>query len=60
VESWSGWRDRHGGQPAWAREREWGTVDDVGDRYVLASEAPMEFSGHQVVVRDGKLEIASD
>jgi len=46
--------------PAWAREREWGTVEDVGNRYVIAAEAPMEFSGHQVVVRDGKVEIATD
>ncbi len=46
--------------PEWARARGWGTVEGVGNRYVLAAEAPMEFSGHQVVLRDGHLEIAPD
>jgi 3-oxoacyl-[acyl-carrier protein] reductase len=47
--------------PAWAREHHNSlTVDAVGNRYVLAADAPMEFSGHQVVVRDGALAIASD
>jgi 3-oxoacyl-[acyl-carrier protein] reductase len=32
-------------------------IEMVGDRYLLAAEAPMEYSGHQLVVRDGKLEI---
>lgn len=60
------WRAGGGGgivtdvSPVWAQDRGWGEVSDVGDRYVVAAEAPMEFSGHQVVVRDGKLEIASD
>ncbi|MBM2810776.1 MAG: dehydrogenase [Chloroflexi bacterium] len=48
--------------PEWAR-RDTGSavmVDAIGDRYVIAAEAPMEFSGHQVVVRDGRLQIASD
>jgi NAD(P)-dependent dehydrogenase (short-subunit alcohol dehydrogenase family) len=46
--------------PAWAQGRGWGEVDEVGDRYVIAADAPMEFSGHQVRVMDGKLEISSD
>lgn len=60
------WKAGNGGgtvtedSPDWARLREWGTVEDVGDRYVIAAEASMEFTGHQVVVKDGKLEIASD
>lgn len=45
--------------PEWARERgRW--VESVGNRYVLAAEAPMELSGHQIVVRDGQLAIAPD
>ncbi len=32
-------------------------IDSVGDRYVLAAEAPMEFSGHQIVFVDGALAI---
>lgn len=45
--------------PEWAREARLSRgVETVGTRYVIAAEAPMEFSGHQVVVRDGKLEIA--
>ena len=60
------WRAGAGGgivtedSPDWARAREWGTVEEIGNRYVIAAEAPMEFSGHQVLVRDGKLEIASE
>ena len=47
--------------PEWARQNEYLThVDAVGNRYVIAAEAPMEFSGNQVAVRDGKLEIAND
>lgn len=48
--------------PAWThrQDRPVIMVDAVGDRYVIASEAPMEFSGHQVIVRDGKLLIADD
>src|SRR5581483_4010783 len=42
--------------PEWSRARTEGRfVDTVGKRYVIAAEAPMEFSGHQVVVRDGRL-----
>jgi NAD(P)-dependent dehydrogenase (short-subunit alcohol dehydrogenase family) len=32
-------------------------VDAVGDRYLLAAEAPMELSGHHVAVEDGRLVI---
>lgn len=46
--------------PDWARERTWGTVDGVGNNYVIAAQASMDFSGHQVRVRNGQLEIASD
>jgi len=47
--------------PEWARKSASAVhVDEVGDRYVIAAEAPMEFSGSQVQVRDGKLEVASD
>jgi NAD(P)-dependent dehydrogenase (short-subunit alcohol dehydrogenase family) len=47
--------------PEWARQSaEMAQIDTVGDRYVIAAEAPMEFSGAQVTVRDGKLEIAND
>ncbi len=45
--------------PEWARQRLPG-VDAVGDRYLLAAEAPMELSGEQVVVKDGVLTIAPD
>jgi hypothetical protein len=45
--------------PEWAHERgRW--VESVGNRYVLAAEAPMELSGHQIVVKDGQLAIAAD
>ncbi len=30
-------------------------ADEVGDRYLLAAEAPMELTGSQVTVKDGKL-----
>ena len=33
-------------------------VEAVGNRYVLAAEAPMEMSGHSLTVRDGVLQIA--
>ena len=33
-------------------------IESVGNRYVIAAEAPMEFTGHQVSVRNGVLEIA--
>jgi NAD(P)-dependent dehydrogenase (short-subunit alcohol dehydrogenase family) len=47
--------------PEWARQNEGSTlVDSVGNRYVVAAEAPIEFSGHQVFVRDGQLHIAND
>jgi meso-butanediol dehydrogenase/(S,S)-butanediol dehydrogenase/diacetyl reductase len=45
--------------PEEARRRMRG-VDEVGNRYVLAAEAPMELSGHQVIVKDGVLAIAPD
>ena len=46
--------------PEWARLSGMSPVDVVGNRYVVAAEAPMEFSGHQIVVRDAKLEIVED
>lgn len=48
--------------PDWTRQQDRPVimVDEVADRYVIAAEAPMEFSGHQVLVRDGKLLIAED
>jgi len=47
--------------PEWAKEAGVGRgVEAVGNRYVIAAEAPMEFSGHQILVRDGKIEIAPD
>jgi NAD(P)-dependent dehydrogenase (short-subunit alcohol dehydrogenase family) len=47
--------------PEWARSNPGSTmVEAVGNRYVIAAEAPIEFSGHQVFVRDGKLYIATD
>jgi 3-oxoacyl-[acyl-carrier protein] reductase len=47
--------------PEWARQNEYLTqIDAVGNRYVIAAEAPMEFSGNQVAVRDGQLIIAQD
>ena len=45
--------------PIWARERMRG-VDVVGNRYVLGAEAPMELSGNQVTVADGKLVAMKD
>ena len=47
--------------PEWAHEAGLSrTVDTVGNRYVMAAEAGMEFSGHQIAVRDGQLIIAQD
>jgi NAD(P)-dependent dehydrogenase (short-subunit alcohol dehydrogenase family) len=47
--------------PEWARQREGAVhVDAVGNRYVIAAEAAIEFTGHQVFVQDGKLYIATD
>lgn len=47
--------------PQWARESSRpAQVDSVGDRYVLAAQAPMAFSGHQVTVRDGALAVVED
>ena len=47
--------------PEWSRQRTDGRgVDSVGNRYILAAEAPMEFSGRQVMVRDGQLAIADE
>ena len=31
------------------------SVEVIGDRYVLCAQAPMEMSGEQVDVQDGKL-----
>jgi NAD(P)-dependent dehydrogenase (short-subunit alcohol dehydrogenase family) len=45
--------------PEAARARMAG-VDIVGNRYVIAAEAPMELSGHQVVVEKDTLAIAPD
>ena len=36
------------------------SVETVGNRYVMAAEAGMEFSGHQIAVREGQLVIARD
>jgi hypothetical protein len=47
--------------PAWARENEaMLQIDAVGNRYVLAAEAPMEMSGEQVAVRNGELVVVED
>jgi 3-oxoacyl-[acyl-carrier protein] reductase/2-hydroxycyclohexanecarboxyl-CoA dehydrogenase len=47
--------------PEWSQSNPGSTtVEDIGNRYVLAAEAPMELTGHQVVVRNGKLEAADD
>ena len=46
--------------PAEARARMASVADVVGTRYLLAAEAPMEFSGHQLDFRDGALEVAHD
>jgi 3-oxoacyl-[acyl-carrier protein] reductase len=48
--------------PEWARnqDRPVAMVEDIGDKFLIIAEAPLEFSGHQVRVRDGKLEIAPD
>ena len=32
----------------------------VGNRFIIAAEAPMEFSGHMVNIRDGKVVLAPD
>jgi NAD(P)-dependent dehydrogenase (short-subunit alcohol dehydrogenase family) len=45
--------------PQEARERMPGP-DVVGDRFVLAAEAPLEFSGQLLTVKDGKLAIRED
>jgi NAD(P)-dependent dehydrogenase (short-subunit alcohol dehydrogenase family) len=34
-------------------------VNIVGNRYVLAMDAPMEMSGHTITLKDGRLEVAS-
>ncbi len=42
--------------PQWARETSLSrSVDTVGDRYVLAAEAPMELSGLQIMAKEGQL-----
>lgn len=46
--------------PAEARARMSSVADVVGIRYLLAAEAPMEFSGHQINFSDGALSIAED
>ena len=47
--------------PQWARvSSRPAQVESVGDRYVLAAQASMDFSGHQVTVRDGALAIVED
>jgi NAD(P)-dependent dehydrogenase (short-subunit alcohol dehydrogenase family) len=47
--------------PEWSRSNPGSTrVEDIGNRYVLAAEAPMELTGHQVMVRDGKLVAVDD
>ena len=47
--------------PQWARESPRpAQIESVGDRYVLAAQAGMEFSGCQVTVRDGALAIVED
>jgi NAD(P)-dependent dehydrogenase (short-subunit alcohol dehydrogenase family) len=46
--------------PAEARARMMSVADVVGDRYLLAAEAPMELSGNQIAVEDGKLVAAPD
>lgn len=47
--------------PEWSQSNSGSTrVEDIGNRYVLAAEAPMELTGHQLVVRNGKLEPAND
>jgi 3-oxoacyl-[acyl-carrier protein] reductase len=48
--------------PDWARNqgRPVPVVEDIGDKFVIIAEAPIEFSGHQVRVRAGKVEIATD
>ena len=45
--------------PEWARRR-MHTVEEVGDRYVLAAEAPMDLTGQQIIVKDGTPAIAPD
>ena len=35
-------------------------LESIGNRYVLAAEAPMELSGHQITVSDGALVVADD
>jgi NAD(P)-dependent dehydrogenase (short-subunit alcohol dehydrogenase family) len=47
--------------PDWARENEaMLQIDAVGNRYVLAADAPMELSGEQVAVRNGELVVVDD
>ena len=46
--------------PAEARARMAGVAEVVGTKYLLAAEAPMEFSGHQIIEKDGALAIADD
>jgi NAD(P)-dependent dehydrogenase (short-subunit alcohol dehydrogenase family) len=35
-------------------------LESIGNRYVLAAEAPMELSGHQITVSDGALVVADE
>ncbi len=35
-------------------------VESVGNRYLLAAEAPMDFTGNQLILKDGALAIAVD
>ena len=42
--------------PTWARETSLSrSVETVGNRYVLAAEAPMELSGLQIMAKEGQL-----
>ncbi len=49
----------HDDSPEWARKGDRPTVESIGDRYILAAEAPIEVSGAQVIVENGQI-VATD
>lgn len=50
----------HDDSPEWARSEGRPTIEAMGDRYLLAAEAPFEMTGAQVTVVDGTLVVESD
>jgi NAD(P)-dependent dehydrogenase (short-subunit alcohol dehydrogenase family) len=50
----------HDDSPEWARTDGRPTIEAMGDRYLIAAEAPFEMTGQQVTVHDGALVVEPD